>query len=51
MHNALAWIRALGGKISVSLEEDLSRRTRDARQELRKYMRDVRKGDIKGFTS
>ena len=35
--------RALGSKLSISVVEEISRKTRDARQELRKYMREVRK--------
>ena len=35
--------RALGSKLSVTIVEEFSRKSRDARQELRRYMREVRK--------
>ena len=35
--------RAVGSKLSVSIVEEVSRRTKDARHELRKYLRDVKR--------
>ena len=36
-------IRAVGSRLSVSIVEEVSRKTKDARHELRKYLRDVKK--------
>ena len=35
--------RAVGSKLSVAIVEEFSRKSRDARQELRRFMREVRK--------
>ena len=35
--------RAVGSKLSVTIVEEFSRKSRDAQQELRRYMREVRK--------
>ena len=35
--------RAVGSKLSVTIAEEFSRKSRDARQELRRYMREVRR--------
>ena len=35
--------RAVGSKLSVTIVEEFSRRSREARQELRRFMREVRK--------
>lgn len=35
--------RAVGSKLSVTIVEEFSRKSREARQELRRFMREVRK--------
>jgi len=41
--DVLTAARAVGSKLSVAIAEEFSRKSRDARQELRRYMREVRR--------